>query len=114
MLTTMINKYTKIYLEFMSCVLGLTTDFNILFQSETPLLHRLKPEVEQLLKHLASNYMDVEYVRSCKSILKAEFSNPRTFLSIEKIYVGVQATTSLQNLKNDPASTMTITDFLNG
>nr|CAI5823729.1 unnamed protein product [Callosobruchus analis] len=42
MLVTMKNSFTKIYLEFMSYSLGLMTDFNLLFQSEKPLLHKLK------------------------------------------------------------------------
>lgn len=32
MLETMVNPFTKIYLEFMSYALGLMTKFNILFQ----------------------------------------------------------------------------------
>lgn len=42
MLTTMNNRFTLVYLEFMSHVISLVTDFNTMFQSEPPLLHRLK------------------------------------------------------------------------
>lgn len=60
MLKTMNNCYTKIYLEFLSYVLSLLTEFNILFQSEAPLLYKLKSEVERLLTNIVSNYMDLK------------------------------------------------------
>lgn len=89
MLSTMDNKFTFIYLEFMSYVLGLTCDFNVLFQSETPLLHKLKPEITGLVKSLACNYLQIEYVRSCQdSILQAEFGNPK-FLSTSITFIWV-------------------------
>lgn len=69
MLTTMNNQFTLVYLEFMSYVLSLVTDFNTIFQSETPLLHKLKPEVEKLLKTMSANYMKINYVRSCHDII---------------------------------------------
>ncbi|KAJ8958371.1 hypothetical protein NQ314_006432 [Rhamnusium bicolor] len=50
------NSFTKIYLEFMSYILGILNDFNTLFQSEVPLLHKLKLEVIRMLKILYSNY----------------------------------------------------------
>lgn len=69
MLITMDDKFTQLYLEFMSYVLGILCEFNRMFQAEKPLLHKLKPEVEKLLKDMCSNYMDVEYVKknSCVS-----------------------------------------------
>lgn len=45
------NTFTKLYLEFMSYVLDLLTEFNTTFQSETPLLHKLKPAVQHLICH---------------------------------------------------------------
>lgn len=44
-LNTMKNKFTKVYLNFMSYTLHLLNSFNTLFQTEAPLLHRVKPEV---------------------------------------------------------------------
>ncbi|KAJ8946591.1 hypothetical protein NQ314_008846 [Rhamnusium bicolor] len=49
MLQTMTNQFTIIYLEFLLYTLGLMTAFNMLFQSEKPLLYRVKPETEILL-----------------------------------------------------------------
>ncbi|CAG9785479.1 unnamed protein product [Diatraea saccharalis] len=112
MLTTMNNHLTLVYLEFMSYVLSLGTDFNTVFQSETPLLHMLKPEVEKLLKTLSTNYMNISYVRSCQNILAAEFTNTAHFVDLDNIYIGMKASESVENLKkylNVPRHT--IADF---
>ncbi|CAD6230789.1 GSCOCG00012201001-RA-CDS, partial [Cotesia congregata] len=113
MLSTMENKFTIIYLEFMSYVLGLTTDFNVLFQSEKPLLHILKPEVEKLVKQISANYMKIDYIRSCKEILKADFTNLDNFIDIKNIYLGIQADKSLKEIKeNSNIPDSSIVDFL--
>lgn len=41
LVATMDNEFTVIYLEFMSYTLGLLTQFNLLFQSEIPLLYKM-------------------------------------------------------------------------
>ncbi|KAJ8930422.1 hypothetical protein NQ314_016748 [Rhamnusium bicolor] len=99
MLATMNNQFTTVYLEFMSYVLTLLTDFNTMFQAETPLLYKLKPEVENLLKTLSSNYLKMAYIKTCDDILKAEFKNTEHFVDLEKIYIGITATESIINLK---------------
>lgn len=94
MLNTMNNTFTRIYLEFMSYVLGLTNDFNLMFQKESPLLYKLKPEVKKLVNHLCSNYMNVKYVKS-NDMLVADHRDPRHFVSLKKVYVGVEAQQSI-------------------
>ncbi|CAG4942601.1 unnamed protein product [Parnassius apollo] len=101
MLITMNNQFTVVYLEFMSYVLALVTKFNVLFQSETSLLYKLKPEVENLLKTLSSNFMKISYIKSCANILNADFKNPTHFLSLNEIYIGLKAGESIEILKND-------------
>lgn len=49
MLQTMDSRFTFITLEFLSYVLGLFNNFNVMFQAEKALLYKLKPEVEKLL-----------------------------------------------------------------
>jgi hypothetical protein len=39
------NKFNQAFLEFMDFNLGRFVSFNLLFQSEMPQLHQLKPEV---------------------------------------------------------------------
>ncbi|CAG5046361.1 unnamed protein product [Parnassius apollo] len=101
MLITINNQFTVVYLEFMSYVLALVTKFNVLFQSETSLLYKLKPEVENLLKTLSSNFMKISYIKSCANILNADFKNPTHFLSLNEIYIGLKAGESIEILKND-------------
>ncbi|KAJ8970481.1 hypothetical protein NQ314_001210 [Rhamnusium bicolor] len=101
MLATMNKQFTTVYLEFMSYVLTLLTDFNTMFQAETPPLYKLKPEVENLLKTLSSNYLKMAYIKICDDILKAEFKNTEHFVDLEKIYIGITATESIVNLKKD-------------
>lgn len=101
MMETLNNRFTKIYLEFMSYILEILCDFNLIFQKEKPLLHKLKPEVEKLLKDVCLNFMDVGHVRTVP-ILKVENNNPRHFLNNEQIYLGVLATESLNELKRMP------------
>ncbi|KAF2889212.1 hypothetical protein ILUMI_16961 [Ignelater luminosus] len=79
MLMTTNNQLTVVYLEFMSHVLSLVTNFNTLFQSETSLLHKLKPELENLLKTL----------------------NATHFLGLDEINIRVKTGESMENLKKD-------------
>lgn len=99
MLNIMNNKFTIIYLEFMSYVLGLLVDFNILFQGESSLLHKLKPETERLLKIIYSNFLELKYFKN-EDIFSINHSNPQHFLPLQKVYVGIAGNESLQELKN--------------
>lgn len=100
MLLTMNNKFTKIYLEFMSYTLGLLNDFNTLFQSEASLLYKVKLEIECLLRTLCNNYMDLQYIK-ISNILNIDHKNPRHFLTNDKIYLGILATASLLEIKEE-------------
>lgn len=95
------SNITKIYLEFMSYTLEILNDFNKLFQSEKPLLHILQPEVEKLIKTITSNYMEFSYIKNTAA-LDIEYSNSNYFLSLDKIYLGVAAQTSIVESKDDP------------
>ncbi|CAG5046379.1 unnamed protein product [Parnassius apollo] len=100
MVATMDNEFTVIYLEFMSYTLGLLALFNLLFQSETPLLYKMKSSVENLLKTVCSNYITFSYVKSCTDIMKIEFDNESKYDRLDRVYLGVLSTESLQKLKN--------------
>ena len=63
-LSTLQSKLTKSYLEFMDYSLGLSNEFNSVFQSDLPLLHSLKARVSKLLNDFASNLMELDYIRS--------------------------------------------------
>lgn len=105
------NKLTKVYLEFMSYVLDQFNDFNRLFQSEKPLLHQVKPETQKLIKSIASNYMQFNYCKTTDAF-RLEYANPGFFVPLEKIYLGVAAQSSIEELSKEiPEPKTEITDF---
>lgn len=103
------NDLMIIYLEFMAYTLGLLTNFNLLFQSEIPLLHRLKPEVLKLLQAIYANYLKFEITK--KDPLSTDHERPAYFLPIEQLYLGVKSNKLILNFleKNkNPAATAEI------
>lgn len=100
-LKTLNNSFSILYLEFMSHTSELFNDFNKLFQSNKPLLHELKPQVEKLLRNVAASYMEFSYVKRT-DIFKVDYRNPGRFVPLQKIDLGVLATQTLLDLKNDP------------
>lgn len=83
------------------CLKGILNEFNTDFQSAISLLHKLKPEVEKIFKDLCSNYMEIAYIRNTHP-LQFQHSNPKYFLKLEDIYLGIQAQESFNELKKDP------------
>ncbi|XP_072402181.1 uncharacterized protein [Diabrotica undecimpunctata] len=102
MLETMSNLFTPVYLEFMSYSLGLMTDFNLLFQSEKPLLCKVQPQTETLLRTLCSNFIKMSVIKRTNDIFRLNHENPTNFVSLHDIYIGVAATESLKELKKKP------------
>lgn len=92
------NKFNLAYMEFLSYQLQRFNAFNRLFQGESPLLHILKNEVEDLVRSIASDFMKIHYVKSTtpKAVdpTIAECQQP-----LNKIYVGITATATLQEIK---------------
>ncbi|KAI5647013.1 hypothetical protein NE865_01268 [Phthorimaea operculella] len=95
------NLYLTVYLEFMSHTLTIFNDFNRLFQSEKPLLHCLKSEVEKLLVNLCSNYIQIQYLKRT-DIHRIDFENPGRFVPLQNVYLGVAAQHSLEEMKKSP------------
>ncbi|CAH0555086.1 unnamed protein product [Brassicogethes aeneus] len=112
MIETLENKFTKAYLEFMSYTLGLMTDFNILFQSEKPLLYKVKPETEKLLKTLCSNYMEINIIRKCTNIFQLNHLNPKYFAPLDKIYLGLEATETILYISESSTTKKDVDNFL--
>lgn len=101
MLRVIENRFNKLYLEFMSYNLELLNDFNLLFQSNKPLLHKTKSEVQKLLKTVCSNFIQTHYIRNEKNLFTFDHTDPRKFLPIENIYLGIQATESFTDLQKN-------------
>ena len=52
------------FLLFLKYSLNMFNEFNTLFQSESPLFHRLESRVNDLIRDLANNFMLLKYVRN--------------------------------------------------
>lgn len=92
------NKFTLPYLEFLSYQLERFNSFNILFQSERPLLQSLKPEVEGLIRSIASDFMTMDHVKDTKP--KEIVPKCSSFhVPLEKVYIGMAATATLREIE---------------
>ncbi|CAD6208170.1 GSCOCG00010424001-RA-CDS [Cotesia congregata] len=103
MVKTMDNRFTYVTLQFLSYALELFTDFNRLFQSEKPLLHKVKPEVEKLMKNICSNYIDITHIRR-NDIMKLNHQDPHKYVPLNEVYVGTKANKSLEQLLTEKPS----------
>ena len=56
------NMFTEAYLEFLSYQLDRINYVNRLYQSEKPVLHLLKDQVEELIRRIAEDFMEIAYV----------------------------------------------------
>ena len=57
------NMFTEAYLEFLSYQLDRINYVNRLYQSEKPVLHLLKDQVEELIRRIAEDIMEIAYVK---------------------------------------------------
>ena len=89
-LTALEDPITRIYLEFLSYALKMFNDFNTNFQSEVPLLHCLKGEVETLIRNFANNYMESTYVDIIDP-LDLDPLNLEMYLPLHEVYLGMTA-----------------------
>lgn len=82
------NPHFKLFFYFLSFVLPKFTNFNLLFQSSTPIIHKLYTECEVLYRDLLSCYMYDSYIRH----RPAEEINPISvefMLPLNGMYLGV-------------------------
>lgn len=97
-LASLSNKFIEAYLEFMDFNLGRFVSFNLLFQSEMPQLHQLKAEVEQLIKAMCLDFMEVAYVKSTEAF-KIDPSRNDKQLPLNQVYLGILATDTLHTIR---------------
>ena len=74
------NLFTKLYLEFLSFQLERFNSFNRLFQSNKPLLPVLRQEVEWLIRTIASDFMELNYVKKQQQEASTQKMRLGTFL----------------------------------
>ena len=92
-LASLQNRFIQMYLEFLSYQLERLNAFNRLFQSERPVLHMLKPEVENLIKSIASDFMKIEVVKSTKPH-NLNPNDVQHHVPLHKTYIGQPSTKS--------------------
>lgn len=86
LLNAMKNNIFKLYFSFLSYILDIINKMNILFQSESPQIHKLHDEVTSLFKTILKNFMKESYLQT-NSLHQISFS-PSNYRQIEELYVG--------------------------
>jgi hypothetical protein len=92
------NRFTEAYLEFLDYNLGRLVSFNVLFQSEIPLLYKLKGEVENLTKALCFDFMKIAFVRSTDAF-NIDPSRSDKQVPLNQVYLGIAATETLSTIR---------------
>ena len=98
-LASLQNHFTQAYLEFLSYQLERLNDFNRLFQSEQPLLHILKHEIEGLVKSIASDFIDLGIVKTTQ-VKDLDPSDLTKHVPLQQTYVGIAATSAIHSIKD--------------
>lgn len=94
------NKFNLAYLEFMDFSLGRLTSFNTLFQSETPLLHQLKDEVERLIISFCNDFLKISYVRST-SAFDIDPLDQEQQVPLNQVYTGIASMETVRSIEAD-------------
>ena len=74
--------------------------FNVLFQSKMPLLHKLKGEVEKLIKAICFDFLNVAYVRNTNAF-EIDPSRSDKHVPLSTVYLGVAATDTLYSIREE-------------
>ena len=99
-LSTLQSELTKPYFEFRDYSLGLSNEFNTVFQSELPLFHSLKASVRQFVNDVAFSFLELDYIRIVGLFTDLNPYLSTEYLPLNQTYVGIAATDSLQELVN--------------
>ena len=109
-LASLRNRFVQAYLEFLSFQLSRFNGFNRLFQSERPLLHILKREVESLMRSIASDFMKLDIVKAMepKDLDPADINQ---HVPLRQTYLGLAASATLAEIEGE-AQPQDVTKFL--
>lgn len=102
------DEITKLYFLFLDYVLPIVNKFNVIFQANSCVVHRLHRDMTDMYKNLLSCYMKNFYIRS-SSIAEIDPKSSVNFLDIHDIYLGVNVSSEINKLRIDKGK---ITDFL--
>ena len=91
------SKFGRLH-TWSSSVSGRFNSFNILFQSEGPLLQCLRKELEGLIRPIASDFMFMEYVK--RTVLtQIDGGCSRFHVLLKQVYIGMAATATLREIE---------------
>ena len=90
---------TQAYLEFLSYQLERLNAFNRLFQNEQPLLHNLKHVIEDLVKPIASDFIDLNIVKTTQ-VKDLDPSDITQHVPLQETYIGIAAISTIQSIKD--------------
>ena len=98
------NPFCHLYFQFLSFILPKFTEFNVLFQSETPLLHKLADELKSLYKCFPSCYMKRQYLQS-QSLSLIDPCSREQMVPLTGMYLGHEVSCHLlqPEVKTKPA-----------
>ncbi|XP_076675389.1 E3 SUMO-protein ligase KIAA1586-like [Andrena cerasifolii] len=102
--------YTKAYVQFLNYVLNIFIGFNRLFQSSKFLLHCLLPECLRLLRLLGGNFIKSKYI-TAPNIHKIDVYNEANLVPIQKIFIGAESMTTINQIINSNLEDEQIIEF---
>ena len=94
---------TKLWLCFLSNILGVFDKFNILFQTtSTSLVHRIQGETSRLLRKVLSFFLSPDVLMNHSDDLASiDYMNPTNHLLHESVFVGDDTTALLLHLQDE-------------
>ncbi len=101
------SKFALAQLEFLSAQLRRLNEFNTKFQTTEPMLHHLREEVGKLLRDILSDFIIWDVVRKQDPFI-IDVNCAEIRVPLENVYVGILATTTLNECRNDPASMLRV------
>nr|XP_033322899.1 uncharacterized protein LOC117218532 [Megalopta genalis] len=96
---TMNNKFTKPYLQFLNFVLPIMNQFNVLFQSNDVLIHKLWSESTRLLKYLADLFLTQKSITTVRDLKTLDIKNNDNLLPLEEIHTDLESKETLQAMR---------------
>ena len=101
------NKYVLAQLEFLSAQLRRLNEFNTMFQTTKPMLHHLREEVTKLLRDILSDFINMDVIRK-EDPFTIDVHCLDIRVPLEKVYMGILATNTLSELKDDLDSVLKV------
>jgi len=87
MLSSLLDPITMIYFEFLGYALGLFNTANRIFQSEKPLIHTLKTEIETIIETMARAFMIPECFENV-DLMHLNVKDENLYLPSNSVYIG--------------------------